>query len=121
MRFYTAHLKARRAPTLVPEGFSWGALIFGPVWLLVHGAWVFAAALFVLYIALGFVPGAAGAVLEFAVAITSGVYGHDLRRWSLAIAGWSLAAVVAGRNEDAAFARLLTLRPELMTLAAGQV
>ena len=25
---------------LVREGFSWGALLFGPLWLAVHRAWI---------------------------------------------------------------------------------
>ena len=40
MRFWTAHIRAGAAPVLVREGFSWGALLFGPLWLAVHRAWI---------------------------------------------------------------------------------
>ena len=40
MRIYTARTCPRRPPALVPEGFSWGALVFGPLWLLAHRAWI---------------------------------------------------------------------------------
>ena len=43
MRGYTAHLKPGRTPVLVPEGFSWAAWLFGPLWLAAHRAWVPAA------------------------------------------------------------------------------
>ncbi len=55
MRFYTAHIRAGAPPVLVREGFSWGALFFGPLWLAAHRAWVAAAlslAAFVLIIVL---------------------------------------------------------------------
>ena len=40
MKFWTAHIRAGAAPELVREGFSWGALIFGPLWLAAHRAWI---------------------------------------------------------------------------------
>ena len=41
VRFWTAHTPVRaRHPVLVREGFSWGALLFGPLWLAVHRAWI---------------------------------------------------------------------------------
>ena len=43
MTFYTAHLKPDAEPVLVREGFSWGALVFGPLWLAAHRAWLLAA------------------------------------------------------------------------------
>jgi hypothetical protein len=121
VRLFTAHLRAQSAPLLVPEGFSWGALIFGPLWLAVHAAWIPAALVLAVDLGLGFVPRPLGPVLEIAAAVMTGLYGNDLRRWSLAMRGWLLSGVVAGRDEDAAFARLLTVRPDLMVTASGQV
>jgi hypothetical protein len=118
MRLYTAHLKARRPPRLVREGFSWGALIFGPFWLLARGAWIPAGLVLALDLGLGFVPGRAGLVLMAAAALGVGIFGHDLRRWALGLGGWQMAGVVAARDEDGAFARLLGERPELAGLAA---
>ena len=40
MRFWTAHVRQGTAPVLVREGFSWGALLFGPIWLAAHRAWI---------------------------------------------------------------------------------
>ena len=34
MKIFTAHLHPRKPPVLVREAFSWGALLFGPLWLL---------------------------------------------------------------------------------------
>ena len=40
MRIYTAHLHPSRQPKLLLEGWSWGAFLFGPLWLLLEGAWI---------------------------------------------------------------------------------
>jgi hypothetical protein len=40
---YTAHIRADRKLVLVKEAFSWGAFLFGPLWLLAHRAWIAAA------------------------------------------------------------------------------
>ena len=43
MNLYTALLKDDAEPVLVREGFAWGALILGPLWLAAHRAWIAAA------------------------------------------------------------------------------
>ncbi len=43
MRFWTIHMRANAPPVLVREGFSWTALLFGPLWLAWHRAWIPAA------------------------------------------------------------------------------
>ncbi len=43
MSVYTVHLKPDSEPVLVREGFSWLALLFGPLWLALHRAWLAAA------------------------------------------------------------------------------
>ena len=114
MRVFTVHLRPRAAPVLVPEGFSWGAAVFGPLWLLGRGAWVPGVlALCADITAWSLVGGLDRMVLLVLIAWMLGVFGHDLRRWSLGRAGFGLAHVVAARNEDAALARLLHARPEL--------
>ena len=40
MNTYTAHVRADRSPVLVQEGWSWGAAVFGPFWLLAQRAWI---------------------------------------------------------------------------------
>ena len=114
MRFYTAHIRSGAAPVLVREGFSWGALLFGPLWLAAHRVWIPAVvslATFVLIIVVTD-DGLAAALLT-ALVMLLGFSGHDLRRWSLDHRGYLLAQVVTGRDELAAMARLLERRPDL--------
>ncbi len=114
MRFWTAHIRPGTAPVLVREGFSWGALLFGPVWLAAHRAWIAAVLTlvgFVLIIVLA--NDGVGAALLAALVVLLGLSGHDLRRWSLDRRGYLLAQVVVARNELEALARLLDRRPDL--------
>jgi hypothetical protein len=114
VRFYTAHIRSGAAPVLVREGFSWGALFFGPLWLAAHRVWVPAVlslAAFVLIVLLT-ENGLAAASL-IALVVLLGLSGHDLRRWSLDHRGYLLSQVVVGRDELEAMARLLERRPDL--------
>jgi hypothetical protein len=114
VRFYTAHIRSGAAPVLVREGFSWGALFFGPLWLAAHRAWVPAAvslAAFVLIVVL--TDGGLAAALLVAMIVLIGLSGHDLRRWSLDHRGYVLSQVVTARDELDATARLLERRPDL--------
>ena len=115
MNTYTAHLKLGRPPVLVREGFSWGAFLFGPVWLLARRAWIAA----ILYAALGIAiaaaaPEALRVPVLFGLSVLAGLLGRDVVRWSLARRGYALAHVLAARDEDSAIARLLAARPELL-------
>ncbi|WP_459676290.1 DUF2628 domain-containing protein [Acidisoma sp. 7E03] len=105
-------------PRLVREGFSLGAFLFGPFWLLAHRAWIAGLIALVVLAALwAFVlhwPGATlPGVLLAAYALLMGLTGRDLCRWSLARRGFSETYVVAARNAEAAFARLLDRDPTL--------
>ena len=113
MRLYTAHLRAGRLPCLVREGFSVPALLFGPLWLLAHRAWIPAVIDLALWGVAFALPHTA--VLWLGLAVAAGLLGQDLRRWSLERAGYVLAHVVAARDADQAFARLLGARTELAT------
>ena len=116
MRSYTAHLKPGKQPVLLREGWSWGAFLFGPLWLLAHRAWLPALALAVL---LGLTPllrGNPAPVIAITLLVLAGLFGRDLLRWSLARRGYVMQHVLAARDEDAALGRLLTFRPDL---AAG--
>ncbi|HYZ31377.1 MAG TPA: DUF2628 domain-containing protein [Crenalkalicoccus sp.] len=117
MRIWTVHLPpergARRAPVLVREGFSWSAFLFGPLWLLANGLWLSALLLLLAGVALGLLPPVAAFAAELALALLTGAFARDLRRWSLARRGWLLANVVVARDRDSALARLLEARPEL--------
>lgn len=115
MRAYTAHLAPNREPVLLLEGFSWGAFLFGPVWLLLRRAWIPA----LLYVAVGIlagsrlVPSWATLVVWTAMAVLAGILGRDWVRWSLERRGYREEAVLAARDSDAAYARLLAARPDL--------
>jgi hypothetical protein len=122
VRTYTAHLKPGRAPVLVREGWSWGAFLFGPLWLLAHRAWVPAALASVLAVALvAATPDRLHPPLLFGFALLLGLLGRDLVRWSLARRGYGLAHVLAARDEDGAFARLLAARADLVEASAGRL
>lgn len=114
MKAYTAHLRRGAVPVLIAEGFAWGALLFGGLWLLAHRAWipgVLALAAAVLIGVLTTAP--AEPVLEIGLAVLIGLTGRDLWRWSLSLRGYVIAHVVTASSADAALARLLTLRPDL--------
>jgi hypothetical protein len=99
---------------LVREGFSWGAVFFGPIWLAVHRAWIAAiltAAAFVLIVMLA--PGELMTVLLTTLIVLLGLSGQDMRRWSLRLRGYLLAQVVTGRSELDALGTLLERRPDL--------
>lgn len=114
MTFWTAHIRSDRPPSLIREGFSWGALLFGPVWLAAHRAWIpaaFALAAAVLILVLA--PPGEAALLMPALAVVLGLSGHDLRRWSMTHRGFVLSQVVAARSETEALGVLLSRRPDL--------
>lgn len=120
MRTWTAHVADLRPPELVREGFSWPAALFGPAWLAVHRAWVPAAILLAACVLLAvLVRGPACTVLFTALSILTGLLGGDLVRWSLARRGFREEHVVAGRDEDAAYARLLAARGDLRPPGLG--
>ena len=119
MKYWTVHLRpenlaAPSAPVLLREGFSWGALLFGPLWLLAHQAWIPAVlAIAVNVIAGAIAPVAAQPLLFLAIALLIGFSGNDFVRFSLERRGYMLMHVVAARDADGALARLLAGRPEL--------
>ncbi len=114
MKIYAALLKPDSEPVLVRDGFSWGALFFGPLWLAVHRAWIAAAISLAAYILLAaLAPGSAGVILGVGLALVLGFTGHDLRCWALERRGYLLGHVLAAGDRDDAFVRLLNLRPDL--------
>ncbi len=121
MRIYTAHLARNRAPVLVREGFSFGALLFGPLWLFFHRAWIAG----VLVIAVDIAAAAAIAripvlwPLALGIRWLWGLFGQDVRRVSLAWRGYGETAVIAARDEMEALGRLLAARPDMVTALAG--
>jgi hypothetical protein len=114
VRIWTAYLKPNAAPVLVREGCSFGAFVFGPLWLAVHRAWVPAIFILAAWIAIGtLTTGDLRDALSLGLMLLQGVSGHDLRRWSLERRGFTLAQVIAGRRADNALQALLLRRPDL--------
>ena len=123
MKIWTAHLREDRPPELLREGFSWGAFFFGPLWLAAHRAWVPAGLVFAAAVALAVFLSTPKLLLAWLLGSwLMGVFGNDLRRWALHVRGYTLTHVVAARDADSAFTRLLTTRPDLAHLffAAGR-
>jgi len=122
VRTYTAHLKPGRPPILVRESWSWGAFVLGPIWLAAHRAWIPAAfdlAAAILIATL--VPDRAQAPAFLALTLIVGLLGRDMIRWSLARRGYTLAHVIAARDEEGALGRLLTARADLQQSYAEQL
>lgn len=114
MKVWTVHVKDGAAPVLVREGFSLGALVFGPLWAAVHRAWIPAAFAFAADLAIGALSdGPARFTLALGLAFLLGFSGHDLRRWSLERRGFVLAEVVTARRVEGALERLFLRRREL--------
>ncbi len=114
MTVWTVHLRAGRPAVLVPERFSFWAMLFGPLWLLAHGAWIPAVLVFCAFVVAAVaVPGSLGLVVLVGMAWLVGLSAQDMRRWSLGLRGYALVHVVAGTDADVAVARLHDARPDL--------
>jgi len=121
MRSYTAHIKPDCPPVLLPDGWSWAAAIFGPLWLLFHRAWVlallFAAVVVVVQVA---APPELALVIGLGLGVLSGLLGRDAVRWSLERRDYLLAHVLVARDEEGALARLLQARTDLNAVLVGE-
>lgn len=106
MRIYTVHRLAWSADedgdaVLVKEGFSWPGLVFGIFWTLWHGMWIASAALFGIALVAGLAIGVAGfsddvaSLVQLLLHLAVGIFGNDMRRWSLRRTGRIECAVVA--------------------------
>lgn len=121
MKSWTVHLHDTRPPVLVKEGFAWMAVVAGPLWFLAYGAWMLAALALAGDVVIVLVTDDEITIaLLLATHECLGLWGHDLRRWVLQLRGYRLMHVVAARDADAAFARLLSVRPDLADLFMPQ-
>lgn len=101
-----------RAETLVlPDGFVWGAAVFGPLWGVAFGRWRAAAMLGVGWAFAGLLAAAAGPVgasfIWLLIAYWSGSAARGLEALWLGDQGWRLENVTIARNLDVAEARLI--------------
>ncbi|MSO91625.1 MAG: hypothetical protein EXR01_08720 [Acetobacteraceae bacterium] len=117
MKSWTVHLHDTRPPVLVREGFALGALVIGPFWFALHGAWMLVALALAGDALIVALSDDLTTIAPLAAAHWClGLWGNDLRRWALRLRGYSLAHVVAARDADEAFARLLAVRSDLADL-----
>lgn len=121
-RSYTVHVRERRSPVLVAEGFSWWALLFPLPWLLLHRLWLVS----VLWLAAGILAGVLAAVLPQAVlaagvalALGTGAFAYDLQRFTLELRGYRMEGVVIAHDRDQALARALAQLPGLAAESYG--
>ncbi|WP_051212240.1 DUF2628 domain-containing protein [Rubritepida flocculans] len=107
------------AARLIPEGFSWLAFLFGPLWLAAHRCWAAALGAFLLTLFALVLPAPLDGPALLGLHLLLGLHSHDLRRWTLTRRGWRLAHVVLASGEEAALARALAAEPRLAPLFAG--
>jgi hypothetical protein len=120
MKSYTAHIKPDCPPVLLPDGWSWGAAIFGPLWLLAHRAWI-PAALFAAVVVLVqlLMPTVLASLIGLGLGVLAGLLGRDAVRWSLERRDYLLTHVLVARDEEGALARLLQARTDLNAAFIG--
>ena len=87
----------------VRDGFSWGAFLIAPLWLLAHGMWL----VLIAYLAIGtalslgaeaFIGEAAATIIGVGAAVWFAFEARAIRRWTLARRGYEMMAVVEGRT-----------------------
>jgi hypothetical protein len=84
------------------EGFSWAAFAFGFLWALWHRLWIVGAIGFAAVMVSSTLPPAPEALVNVAVALLFGVFGNDMRQWSLSLRGLAgIGAIEAGSHEIA--------------------
>lgn len=117
MRTYTLHLDrdalageahGLERAQLVPDGLSWTAFAFGPLWFLYHRLWLAALGVLALLVATAYagrmagLNPLAGLVVTLLVMLLVGLEASSLRRWTYARHGRPVRdAVLAGSLEEA--------------------
>lgn len=116
MAIYTVHLppglSAERqadAARFIRDGFSFWALVLPPVWLAWHRMWLALVGWIVVAAAIegaGYLAGRTpAAIVGLAFTVWFALVARDIRRWTLARNGWTLAAVIEAGDRDAAECR----------------
>jgi hypothetical protein len=108
---YTVHVKPGDSPlhaVYVPEGFSFWAFIFQPLWALYHRLWLVALLMLGASVLLDVMTSAMGlsfmaaTVLQLLLAFVIGAEARDLWRWTLRRRGYEMRAALAAADKDEA-------------------
>ena len=117
MSVYTVHAPPVDGPDVrgttdnfvfVRDGFSFGAFVFGPLWLLYQRLWLALGAYLVLSIAVEAtmtllrVSGGTRMAVMAVIAVLMGLEAASLRRWTLSRQKWRPLDVVVADDEEAA-------------------
>lgn len=92
----------------VNDGFSWGAFLFGPLWMAWHRLWLATLGFVVMVGALevglrvAAVANVNRAIVTILVALLVGFEAASLRRWTLRRRGWGELGTVIGDDIEAA-------------------
>jgi hypothetical protein len=91
--------KDHRSTLILPDGFSWMALLFPWIWLLSRRLWIASIAVFLLQTASGVLLampglGLAGALLGFSTSLLVALEGRNHCSNSLVRRGWTLEGVI---------------------------
>ena len=117
MAIYTVHEppprrgRDQRDPlriAFVRDGFSFWALLLGPLWMLRHRLWLVLLGYIVLVVvvqvglALAGAPESAKALVSLLIAVLVGLEASSLRRWKLSRRGWKQLGVVVADDRNMA-------------------
>jgi len=121
MRLFTVHIQVWSAAEdgeaqFVPEGFSWPAFLFAPLWALWHRLWLLVLALLAVQIVLAMLLAAFAGdatspiALTVALQLLIGFFANDWRRRILTRRGMVETALVAAPDRTAAEFRFFQSR-----------
>jgi hypothetical protein len=100
----------------VRDGFSWGAFLFGPLWMIRHRLWLVLLGWFLVMAGFAvahaalFVPAGARLAVAALIALLVGLESATLRRWTLRRGGWRDAGVVVADDLESAEQRYFARR-----------
>ena len=112
MAIYTVHVEAGDTSAanarFIREGFSWGALIFGPLWLLAHRLWLaflVCCLVLILNASLAYhlhLDNGAAMLLSTLSSVYIALEGNQLRRKNMERRGWPMVDIVSAEHSEAA-------------------
>ncbi len=100
--------------TLIEEGFSFSAFVFGILWLVYKKLWIPASFVLLINVLLGIgieiglTSKEVIGVFQFAVLVILGLSASDIQSHFLSLKGYNLIDVVMGKNRDEAQLKLFS-------------